>query len=88
MLNLPVHGPARPRPAHPLLRPAPVRREPLSPHGHHLYIAVRQGDNFLRGRGTSLEAATRGDLEVLMGDLLARRTASTAGSHHKVIRIL
>jgi hypothetical protein len=36
LLNLPVHGPARPAPAHPLLRAAPVRREPLSPHGHHL----------------------------------------------------
>jgi hypothetical protein len=31
---------------------------------------VRQADAFLRGRGTSLEAATRADLEVFMGDLL------------------
>ena len=36
-------------------------------------IAVRQADVFLRGRGTSIEAATRADLEAFMGDLLARR---------------
>jgi hypothetical protein len=36
MLNFPVHGPARPGSAHPLLRAAPVRREPLGPHSHHL----------------------------------------------------
>jgi hypothetical protein len=33
-------------------------------------IAVRQADVFLRERGTSLEAATRGDLEAFLGDLL------------------
>jgi hypothetical protein len=31
-------------------------------------IAVRQADSFLRQRGTSLEAATRGDLEAFLGD--------------------
>lgn len=69
MLNLPVHGPARPRPAHPLLQAAPVRREPLSPDRHHLLIliAVRQADTFLRARGISLEAATRADLEAFVG---------------------
>jgi hypothetical protein len=36
ILQLAVHGPARPRPAPPLLRAAPVRREPLNPHRHHL----------------------------------------------------
>ena len=41
-------------------------------------IAVRQADTFLRARGTSLEAATRGDLEAFLGDLLSRRKASTA----------
>jgi len=34
-------------------------------------VAVRQGDSFLRERGTSLEAATRGDLEAFLGDLLS-----------------
>jgi site-specific recombinase XerD len=41
---------------------------------------VRQADAFLRGRGTSLEAATRADLEAFMADLLARRMASTAAT--------
>jgi site-specific recombinase XerD len=43
-------------------------------------IAVRQADTFLRGRGSSLEAATRADLEAFMGDLLARRMPSTAAT--------
>jgi hypothetical protein len=51
-------------------------------------IAVRQADTFLRERGTSLEAATRGDLEAFLGDLLARRKASTAATYHKVLKIL
>jgi hypothetical protein len=88
MLNLPVHGPARPRPAHPLLRAAPVRREPLVSDRHTYLIAVRQADAFLRERGTSLEEATLADLEGFMADLLARRTASTAATYHKVLKIL
>jgi site-specific recombinase XerC len=51
-------------------------------------IAVRQADTFLRQRGASLEAATRGDLEAFLGDLLSRRKASTAATHHKVLKIL
>jgi site-specific recombinase XerD len=51
-------------------------------------IAVRQANTFLRGRGTSIEAATRADLEAFMGDLLARRTASTAATYYKVLKIL
>jgi hypothetical protein len=50
-------------------------------------IAVRQADAFLRGRGTSLEAATRGDLNASWGDLLSRRKASTAATYHKVLKI-
>ena len=88
MLNLPVHGPTRPEPAPPLLQAAPVHREPLGPNPHHLLIAVRQADTFLRGRGTSLEAATRADLEAFMADLLARRMTSTAATYHKVLKIL
>jgi len=41
-------------------------------------VAVRRADSFLRERGASLEAATRGDLEAFLGDLLSRRKASTA----------
>jgi hypothetical protein len=33
---------------------------------------VRQADTFLRGRGTSLEAATRADLEAFMGEQLGQ----------------
>jgi hypothetical protein len=36
-------------------------------------IAVRQADAFLRSRGTSLEAATRADLEAFMAHLVAAR---------------
>lgn len=45
--------------------------------------------------GTSLEAATRADLEAsradlgaFRADLLARRMASTAATYHKVLKIL
>jgi hypothetical protein len=38
--------------------------------------------------GTSLEVATRGDLEAFLGDLLSRRKASTAATYHKVLKIL
>jgi site-specific recombinase XerD len=78
--------------------------DPLGPHPlirsfeRHLYasartvttylIAVRQADTFLRARGASLEAATRGDLEAFLGDLLTRRKASTAATYHKVLKIL
>jgi hypothetical protein len=39
----------------------------------------------VREHGTSLEAATRGDLEAFLGDLLSRRKASTAATFHKVL---
>ena len=82
MLKLAVHGPARPRPAPPLLRAAPVRREPLKPApSPPTLIAVRQADTFLRDRGTSPGGATT-------ADLLARRMASTAATYHKVLKIL
>ncbi len=62
----------------------PVRSLPISSPR----IAVRQADTFLRERGTSLEAATRGDLEAFLGDLLAHRKVSTAATYHKVLKIL
>jgi integrase/recombinase XerC len=51
-------------------------------------IGLRQADAFLRARGTSIEAATRADLEAFMGDLLARRAASTAATYYKVLKLL
>jgi site-specific recombinase XerD len=38
--------------------------------------------------GTELPQASRADLEAFMGDLLARRSPSTAATYHKVLRIL
>ncbi len=51
-------------------------------------VALRQADAFLRARGTTIEAATRADLEAFMADLLTRRAASTAATYHKVLKLL
>jgi len=51
-------------------------------------IALRQADAFLRAHGTTIEAATRPDLEAFLGDLLARRAPSTAATYHKVLKLL
>jgi integrase/recombinase XerC len=49
---------------------------------------IRQAEAFLRRRGVRLEDATRADLEDFMADLLARRSAATAATRYKVLRIL
>jgi integrase/recombinase XerC len=51
-------------------------------------IALRQADAFLRGHGTTIEAANRSDLEAFMGDLLVRRAPSTAATYYKVLKLL
>jgi len=51
-------------------------------------IAVRQADAFLRAHGTTIEAATRADLEAFIADLLARRAPSTAATYYKDLKIL
>jgi site-specific recombinase XerD len=51
-------------------------------------IGARQAEAFLADRGTSVAAASRADLEAFLGDLLIRRTASTAATYYKVLRIL
>jgi site-specific recombinase XerD len=51
-------------------------------------IGVRQADAFLRARGTTIQAATRADLEAFIADLLARRAPSTAATYYKVLKIL
>jgi site-specific recombinase XerD len=51
-------------------------------------IGLRQAETFLRADGTTLEAATRAELEAFMADLLARRTASTAATYYKVLKVL
>jgi site-specific recombinase XerD len=51
-------------------------------------IGLRQAEAFLRARGTAIETAGRADLEAFMGDLLARRAASTAATYYKVLKLL
>jgi hypothetical protein len=49
---------------------------------------ARQAERFLATRGRTLTDARRVDLEASLADLLARRSASTAATRHKVLRIL
>jgi len=49
---------------------------------------LRQAETFLTARGTMVEAATRADLEAFMADLLACRTASTAATYCKILKVL
>jgi site-specific recombinase XerD len=51
-------------------------------------IGLRQADAFLRANGTTLQAATRTDLEAFLADLLTRRTASTAATYYKPLKLL
>jgi site-specific recombinase XerD len=51
-------------------------------------IGLRQADAFLRAHGTTLQAATRADLEAFLADLLTRRTASTAATYYKPLKLL
>jgi site-specific recombinase XerD len=52
-------------------------------------ISLRQAETFLRAHRTTLEAATRADLETFMADVLARgRAPSTAATYHKVLKLL
>ena len=50
--------------------------------------SVRQAEAFLAARGRDLATATRDDLEEFMAALLARRSAHTAATRDKVLRIL
>jgi site-specific recombinase XerD len=80
-----------PRPPSPLLRSFErhLRARNRSDQTVATYlIAARQAEAFLTARGTSLADASRADLEAFLGDLLARRSASTAATYHKVLRIL
>jgi site-specific recombinase XerD len=51
-------------------------------------VGLHQADAFLRAHGTTLEAATRTDLEAFLADLLTRRTASTAATYYKPLKLL
>jgi site-specific recombinase XerD len=66
-----------------------VRSENRSERTIATYLAgLRQADAFLRTRDTTIEAATRADLEAFIGDLLAHRAASTAATYYKVLKLL
>jgi hypothetical protein len=43
---------------------------------------------FLEGRSKRLEEATQADLEDFLGDILRRRSANTAATRYKVMRVL
>jgi integrase/recombinase XerD len=49
---------------------------------------LHQVEAFLRPRGVRLGDATRADLEDFLADLLARRSAATAATRYKVLRVL
>jgi integrase/recombinase XerC len=49
---------------------------------------LHQVEAFLRPRGVRLRDATRADLEDFLADLLARRSAATAATRYKVLRVL
>jgi len=51
-------------------------------------IGLRQADAFLRAHSTTLEAATRADLEAFLADVLSRRSASTAATYYKPLKLL
>jgi hypothetical protein len=55
--------------------------------GNYLESA-RLAEAFLEGRGKRLEDATQADLEDFLADILRRRSASTAATRYKVLRIL
>ena len=50
--------------------------------------SLHQAEAFLRPRGVRLRDATRADLEQFLADLLARRSAATAATRYKVLRVL
>jgi site-specific recombinase XerD len=49
---------------------------------------ARRPEAFLEGRGKRLEEATQADLEDFLGDILRRRSANTAATRYKVMRVL
>jgi integrase/recombinase XerC len=77
-----------PRLAAPLLRAAPPGAEPLGAHRRQLPGERSAGRGVPGGRGKRLEEAAQADLEDFLGDILRRRSASTAATRYKVLRIL
>jgi integrase/recombinase XerC len=55
--------------------------------GNYLESA-RLAEAFLAARGKQLEEATQADLEDFLVDILRRRSANTAATRYKVLRVL
>jgi len=88
MLNLPVHEPARPGPAHLLVRAAPYAENRSAGMATTYLIVIRHANAFLPGLAPAWRPRHQADLEAfLAGRLLARRTASTAATFHKTLKI-
>jgi Phage integrase, N-terminal SAM-like domain len=83
-----VHGPRR---HEPLLRSFERHLRVLNRSDNTIesYLeGARQAERFLTTCGRTLTDARRADLEAFLAGLLARRSASTAATRHKVLRIL
>jgi site-specific recombinase XerD len=66
-----------------------LRAENRAPNTIAGYLeSIRQAEAFLALRGRTLLDADRGDLEAFMAELLARRSASTAATRYKGLRVL
>jgi hypothetical protein len=50
--------------------------------------SARRVEVFLEGRGKRLEEATQADLKDFLGDILRHRSANTAATRYKVMRVL
>jgi hypothetical protein len=87
LLNLPVHEPARPGPAHLLVRAAPYAENRSAGMATTCLIVIRHAQRLPARVGTSLEAAPPSRPRGVHGRLLARRTASTAATFHKTLKI-
>jgi hypothetical protein len=68
MLNLPVHEPARPGPAHPLVRAAPYAENRSAGMATTYLIVIRHANAFLPGLAPAWRPRHQADLEAFMAD--------------------
>jgi site-specific recombinase XerD len=66
-----------------------LRAENRAPNTIAGYLeSIRQAEAFLASRGKTLQNADRADVEAFLADLLSRRSASTAATRYKGLRVL
>ena len=82
------HEPAAAGPAPPLLRALPARHQPLGADRGQLPGEPPSGRDVPAAPWRTPADATRADLEDFLADLLARRSAATAATRYKVLRVL